>query len=590
MADITISVDSTQVVRARQELKQTATQALETLRATKKLTSEDRLTQHFAAIDRQISKTNAAMAQASRRFSASQKGARNFEVGLQQAGYQIGDFAVQVQSGTNPLVAFSQQFSQLVGFMGPWGAALGAVAAIVAGFGVYFMKASEDVGELQNAMEELTKSTRTAKDELFALQMGYESATQGAVLKQIIALEVEASRLRQEAMLEEGLVAQDRANQAIALEQEAQKLRETLQEQKDVEQEILDIKELQEERTKRIYDLFIKTISLDLGSVFRSAEPFAQSLVDKVTDLYTKMAALAYLSRNQAGGVTSGGGIDYLKSQYSMYGGGQQASRNALIEAGPLYTPFPVPDKKSSRGGSKAKEQEDALQKLREQLALENELLGVSEAQERVIRALGDQRGKYSETEIKAITAEVEAYNQKLKVLEEQKQLAETFKSSMETAFMSVVEGTESAKDAFKSMAYEMIKELYRVLVVQRMVGSFNMGTGQGSGIIGGIAGLLGFRESGGSVMANRPYIVGERGPELVIPRHSGTVMNANQTSGVLSGNGDITVQNNITVTGSDAAMVRAEVAKMIPQITNATKAAVIDAKQRGGQMSAAFR
>jgi hypothetical protein len=45
-----------------------------------------------------------------------------------------------------------------------------------------------------------------------------------------------------------------------------------------------------------------------------------------------------------------------------------------------------------------------------------------------------------------------------------------------------------------------------------------------------------------------------------------------------------------INVTGSDAAMVRTEVAKMIPQITNATKAAVLDAKQRGGQFAAAFR
>jgi hypothetical protein len=67
-------------------------------------------------------------------------------------------------------------------------------------------------------------------------------------------------------------------------------------------------------------------------------------------------------------------------------------------------------------------------------------------------------------------------------------------------------------------------------------------------------------------------------------------VVNANQTSGAMAGSGGITVQNNITVTGSDAAMVRQEVAKMIPQITNATKAAVIDAKQRGGQMGAAFR
>jgi len=106
-----------------------------------------------------------------------------------------------------------------------------------------------------------------------------------------------------------------------------------------------------------------------------------------------------------------------------------------------------------------------------------------------------------------------------------------------------------------------------------------------------GFAGLFGGgRASGGSMMPGNSYLVGENGPELVVPRHSGTVVNANQTSGAMAGSGGITVQNNITVTGSDAAMVRQEVAKMIPQITNATKAAVIDAKQRGGQMAAAFR
>jgi hypothetical protein len=36
--------------------------------------------------------------------------------------------------------------------------------------------------------------------------------------------------------------------------------------------------------------------------------------------------------------------------------------------------------------------------------------------------------------------------------------------------------------------------------------------------------------------------------------------------------------------------MVRQEIAKMIPQISSATKAAMIDAKRRGGQMGNAFR
>jgi len=83
--------------------------------------------------------------------------------------------------------------------------------------------------------------------------------------------------------------------------------------------------------------------------------------------------------------------------------------------------------------------------------------------------------------------------------------------------------------------------------------------------------------------------MVGENGPELVIPRHSGTVVNAKQTAGN-TGGGNFTQNLSINVTGSDSTMVRTEIAKMIPQITNATKAAVIDARLRGGQMKQAFR
>lgn len=50
---------------------------------------------------------------------------------VQQAGFQIGDFAVQVASGQSPLRAFIQQGTQLVSMFGPWGAAIGAAGAVV---------------------------------------------------------------------------------------------------------------------------------------------------------------------------------------------------------------------------------------------------------------------------------------------------------------------------------------------------------------------------------------------------------------------------------------------------------------------------
>lgn len=50
--------------------------------------------------------------------------------GIQQAGYQIQDFIVQIQGGQSALVAFSQQASQLAGAFGPSGAIVGAAIAL----------------------------------------------------------------------------------------------------------------------------------------------------------------------------------------------------------------------------------------------------------------------------------------------------------------------------------------------------------------------------------------------------------------------------------------------------------------------------
>jgi hypothetical protein len=73
--------------------------------------------------------------------------------GLQQTGYQVGDFAVQVGGGTSALQAFGQQGSQLFGIFGAGGAIFGAAIAIVAAVGNAFLKSAEqakDFGSLEN--------------------------------------------------------------------------------------------------------------------------------------------------------------------------------------------------------------------------------------------------------------------------------------------------------------------------------------------------------------------------------------------------------------------------------------------------------
>lgn len=61
---------------------------------------------------------------------AAGKSTGGFKSIMQQSGYQIQDFIVQVQGGQSALVAFSQQGSQLAGAFGPTGAIVGALIAL----------------------------------------------------------------------------------------------------------------------------------------------------------------------------------------------------------------------------------------------------------------------------------------------------------------------------------------------------------------------------------------------------------------------------------------------------------------------------
>jgi hypothetical protein len=165
-----------------------------------------------------------------------------------------------------------------------------------------------------------------------------------------------------------------------------------------------------------------------------------------------------------------------------------------------------------------------------------------------------------------------------------------TMESSMTSAFMSMVDGTMTAKDAFRSMAVDIIKELYRVLVVQQLVGSFNTATGTGSGIVGAIGGALSGKAAGGPVQAGVPTIAGEHGRELFVPQSNGRIMTVAQTKQMQGGGGGgVVVNQTINVTTGVQQTVRAEIKSLMPQIADNAKAAVLDAKRRGGSYGGGF-
>ncbi|MBZ6551849.1 tail protein (tape measure) [Klebsiella michiganensis] len=117
---------------------------------------------------------------------------------VQQAGYQVQDFIVQVQGGQSALVAFSQQGSQLAGAFGPGGAVIGAIIAlssVVAGALITSLNGGKNAMDaLSDAAETMDKVITISQNGVAALSDKY--ATLARVNSQV------ATILRNQALIE----------------------------------------------------------------------------------------------------------------------------------------------------------------------------------------------------------------------------------------------------------------------------------------------------------------------------------------------------------------------------------------------------
>jgi hypothetical protein len=90
--------------------------------------------------------------------------------GLQQTGYQVGDFAVQVANGTSAMQAFGQQAPQLLQIFGPVGAIAGAAVAIFAAFAVVIEKAGGKAKGLSDALGVMKEPLQAVMESLSGLK------------------------------------------------------------------------------------------------------------------------------------------------------------------------------------------------------------------------------------------------------------------------------------------------------------------------------------------------------------------------------------------------------------------------------------
>ena len=168
--------------------------------------------------------------------------------------------------------------------------------------------------------------------------------------------------------------------------------------------------------------------------------------------------------------------------------------------------------------------------------------------------------------------------------------------TGLATAFTNAITGAENFADAIRKMAKNVIDSLIQMLIQKYIVDAafgaiVNFLSPKDVPVFKGPTGIeFGPAENyvgkamGGAVAGGRPYLVGERGPELMVPSGNGTVIPNNALGG-----GGVTVVQNINVTTGVQQTVRAEIANLLPQISNAAKSAVADARMRSGGFSKAM-
>lgn len=115
----------------------------------------------------------------------------------------------------------------------------------------------------------------------------------------------------------------------------------------------------------------------------------------------------------------------------------------------------------------------------------------------------------------------------KAEILDVASAAEKTLTNAFHSAEDALVEFVTTGQVNFSKLVDSILADLTRLLARQALAALINgPGGGGGGGWIGAIAGLFGgAKAEGGPVSAGRAFLVGERGPELFVPKAAGNVM-----------------------------------------------------------------
>lgn len=164
--------------------------------------------------------------------------------------------------------------------------------------------------------------------------------------------------------------------------------------------------------------------------------------------------------------------------------------------------------------------------------------------------------------------------------------LASTLSGQFANVFNGLINGTQNARDAIR----QLLQSLANLLINRAFQALFGAMGGGGGSLFAGLFG--GARARGGSVSSGKAYLVGERGPELMVPNTSGTVIPNHKLRSSTAGGAHVTINQTISVEGGGAGSPEQaqSLARMIGEAVEVrVKQIVLNESRVGGAFNPAF-
>jgi len=574
------------------------------------------------------------LTQTATQFQRVDRGSRQMGTGIQQASFQVSDFAVQVAAGTDASRALAMQLPQLLGGFGVAGAVMGAVAAIAVPLAGNFFSAAEElkkidaisleqvrsrIAELKSLQEQYNEvvalsavtSEETTRRQLTALDQEYQAKLAlfrlEAVTLEQRKRQLESSIAAQRQQVDDLLSLVNSLDDPDASSAEFVRTRQQQEQLALVQGIIAGNKDLFLEIQRQSAELDLVNLSLDdAEAALGGATSLASGLSGALGGAASNAGALAENLRiargNYINGLLDSGTSGPDAARRSTQWAGQPPSAPQPTGAGRAASPVRGGDGGGGGGGGGVTPQEflqsrlDQAQRSAEAAQIEArsilmgaEAAATAKAKFDLLNEAKRQKldlDKQNTTTGMTLRQEIDRQSEAIGRLavetdryRERAQFAEQNVQTLKEGFLDAIVEGENLSGTLEKLA----KSLARAALEAALFGSGPFaGGGGGGGLLGGLfKGIFGgFRAEGGPVSAGRAYVVGEEGPELMVPRSSGTII---PNGG--GGGGGVTLSVSIDARGSQmgvAEQIDARMRQVLPEIIRQSVQGVGAARKRG--------